>query len=971
METNITQPENHLDQNPILGAAMRMLRKTIRWILPLAAVGMISACDGGGPSGEKALNDVPVTPDTTSADLAGVAIKGTLADAVISVQQLSGANVTIDEGVRTGSDGSIALAVAGDPGFGIDGAMKVSASADHSTAMVCDAAACGVFATGDILTGADLGGVVLSTLAYVSVPFASTADGTVDADFNINALTTLATSLLESQIAAGRNASSAQLFTLAQLDVSETVLRGLGIDMPNTNIFEMVVVSAEAADNFLVGKECTTDDEGVKTCIAVQDPDTTRLSLVNASFANLGPMETFEGVLADTSAALLAALDGDVVALDPVRARLSMAVSAHPLLAELGVAATDIIDTRLAFVERDSDINPVQEITTVDNLAAAMLSARFSISDSESAAQAFDGDVNTKWLDHNQFAGAPTKENPAWIQVDFATPQAVSGIVIVSANDAENRDPENFNLAGSNDGGNTWVTLAEFVGESFDERFQRREFRFSNGLKYLTYRLNITKNRGDDTLMQIAEIEFVGPIVTSVDQTDANIGVYTARNRISDAEAEQFAFDNDPNTKWLDHNDFAGAPTEEAPSWVQVDFPSAVPVRVVAITSANDADSRDPENFNLVGSNDGGVSWVLLGEFVGESFDERFERKAFDTGNTLPYQTYRLNITKNRGDDTLMQVGEIELIGPTVADVKHSHDPGAAYVGRNRISDGEAEPFAFDNDINTKWLDHNDFAGAPTPEDPSFIEITLPELRAVNKLALTSANDAESRDPENFFLEASPDGGTTWVRLNEWVGETFDDRFERKELPFVNRLAFALYRLVITKNRGDDTLMQIAEIDLIGPVAPSVDHSSSTDAVYSARFAISDAESAAQAFDDNVDTKWLDHNEFAGPPTVEDPAWIQVDLVEGQTVDTLAITSANDAENRDPENFRLIGSNDGGVTWIEVGSWVGESFDARFERRVFFIGNGFDYTTYRLEVSKNRGDDTLMQIAEIELIGPQ
>ena len=74
-----------------------MLHKTIRWILPLAALGMISACDGGGPSGETALNDVPVTPDTTSADLAGVAIKGTLADAVVSVQQLSGANVTIGE----------------------------------------------------------------------------------------------------------------------------------------------------------------------------------------------------------------------------------------------------------------------------------------------------------------------------------------------------------------------------------------------------------------------------------------------------------------------------------------------------------------------------------------------------------------------------------------------------------------------------------------------------------------------------------------------------------------------------------------------------------------------------------------------------------------------------------------------------------------------------------------------------------
>ena len=125
------------------------------------------------------------------------------------------------------------------------------------------------------------------------------------------------------------------------------------------------------------------------------------------------------------------------------------------------------------------------------------------------------------------------------------------------------------------------------------------------------------------------------------------------------------------------------------------------------------------------------------------------------------------------------------------------------------------------------------------------------------------------------------------------------------------------------------------------------------------------------AFDNNAETKWLDHNDWAGAPTEENPSWVQVDLPMAQIVSSLAITSANDADNRDPENFNLQGSNDGGVTWTTISSWVGESWDNRFERKLFDMGNGFAFESYRLNITKNKGDDTLMQIAEIELIGPQ
>jgi hypothetical protein len=291
------------------------------------------------------------------------------------------------------------------------------------------------------------------------------------------------------------------------------------------------------------------------------------------------------------------------------------------------------------------------------------ISARFAISDGEAGSKAFDGQTSTKWLDHNNWKGAPTEANPAWVMLQFPQAVTVNKLAITSANDAPARDPENFNLEASNDGKN-WLRLASFVGESFEQRFERKLFQFGNDLAFSYYRLNISKNKGDDTLMQVAEIEMIGPQYNSVDHSEAAGTAFSGRNRISANEAEAMAFDNNPQTKWLDHNNWKGAPTEANPSWVQIDLPKAQIVSSLAITSANDAPARDPENFNVEGSNDGGKTWVRLGSWVGESFDKRFERKLFEMGNGFAFSSYRINITKNKGDDTLMQVAEFELIGP-------------------------------------------------------------------------------------------------------------------------------------------------------------------------------------------------------------------------------------------------------------------------------------------------------------------
>jgi len=995
-------------------------------------LGTLSGC--GGSSDDPKPDNIPKTIESTHAEISGTAVKGTFENALVSFEQINGSNLNVIAGENTDATGGAFVEVVGEQGFGIGSVMKVSVKARGDTVMICDAAVCGSASWGGNVSGSDLADTELLSYIYLDVPYGNNADSQADANFIANAFTTMASRLIADDIAAGKNVSSPELLLIAQQKYSALVLRALGYEDTKTNVFTEQFLSVENSDNLIERVDCedepvyaeievpvlddngdpvldddgnpvtetvqemapvldengdpVLDDDGNPVTEPVQVVDTDGnlvteevcediwysdkkilMSVLNSSFAHYESGYTQQSVLDSSYANLKAAIAGNEEALVALREYHVAAIDAHPIMQGFGIGADYFIDVELPLFIETTASGPVQEITTPENMATAIITARNRIGDGEAETMAFDGDVNTKWLDHNDWAGSPTAEDPSWVQVQFAEPQAVTSLFITSANDGPERDPENFNLQGSVDGG-TWVKLAEFIGESFDERFERKEFRFSNGLEYMYYRLNITKNKGDNTLMQLAEIAMIGPIYTSVDHTDPiGTGTITARNRIGDGEAETMAFDNNPETKWLDHNGWAGAPTAENPSWAQVDFDMPVAVSVLGLTSANDGPERDPENFSVQGSNDGGTTWVTLGTWIGESFDERFERKLFNFDNTLAFNSYRLNITKNKGDNTLMQVGEIEFIGPKIPDQNHGMTIGADITARNRIGDGEAETMAFDGDVNTKWLDHNDWAGAPTVENPSWLLIQLPAAATVNKLALTSANDGPERDPENFDLQGSADG-ETWVALSSWIGESFDERFERKVFSFSNDLAFSYYRFNITKNKGDNTLMQIAEIEMIGPQYSSIDHSDTDGVVITARNRIGDGEAETMVFDNNVNTKWLDHNDWSGAPTDENPAWVQVDLPNAKIVGSIAITSANDGPERDPENFNVQGSNDGGITWTTVGNWVGESWDNRFERKLFDMGNGFAFESYRINITKNKGDNTLMQIAEIELIGP-
>ncbi len=115
----------------------------------------------------------------------------------------------------------------------------------------------------------------------------------------------------------------------------------------------------------------------------------------------------------------------------------------------------------------------------------------------------------------------------------------------------------------------------------------------------------------------------------------------------------------------------------------------------------------------------------------------------------------------------------------------------------------------------------------------------------------------------------------------------------------------------------------------------------------------------AMAFDDDLGTKWLH--------AVPENAWVGYEFMEPTTVAWYAITSADDVPARDPEDWRLEGSDDG-ENWTVLDTRTNEDFPDRFQRRVFTINSPQEFKYCRLFVVSSAGENQI-QLQELEFIG--
>ena len=135
----------------------------------------------------------------------------------------------------------------------------------------------------------------------------------------------------------------------------------------------------------------------------------------------------------------------------------------------------------------------------------------------EGAANAFDGNVGTKYLNFD-------KQN-AGVTVKLSQGRVVQKFTITTANDAVERDPSSYKLYGSNDGV-TWTLIKEGPLSLSDSRYAvSGEISVNNTTAYVYYFIKFPSIKNDSgNSVQIAEVTYYYDLNDGVTSTDTGTG---------------------------------------------------------------------------------------------------------------------------------------------------------------------------------------------------------------------------------------------------------------------------------------------------------------------------------------------------------------------------------------------------------------------------------------------------------------
>ena len=395
-----------------------------------------------------------------------------------------------------------------------------------------------------------------------------------------------------------------------------------------------------------------------------------------------------------------------------------------------------------------------------------------------------------------------------------------------------------------------------------------------------------------------------GGNLTPYDTTDDQTGTITAQGQNSPNELAANAFDNSTSTKWLD---FANAYPSTRSSWIQYQYPSTLRNAVTSytLTSANDAPERDPANWRLLGSNDGGSTWTTLDVRSNQVFSARLQRRSFNTTNSTAYNIYRLQIDSvfNPASANSVQLAEVEFIAiPTYLYWWSFGDGGSSLL--------QNPQYTFTNNGNYQVV-LGVTCGSQTGTNTVLITVGPPLTAAI------SATPTNGAVPLTVQFSGLASGGNG----SRIPYDTTDDH----------------YGMIMAQ--GDNP--------------PN--------------------EAAANAFDNTTTTKWLD---FASAYPATRSTWIQYQYANGwhYLVSRYTVSSASDAmtyPNRNPANWRLVGSNDGGTNWTLLDVRTNQAFTANHQTLTYIFVNTNSYNLCRFQVDSvaNPATANSMQLSELEFIG--
>ena len=318
--------------------------------------------------------------------------------------------------------------------------------------------------------------------------------------------------------------------------------------------------------------------------------------------------------------------------------------------------------------------------------------------------------------------------------------RAATGYAVTLSSDLEYYLPRAWRLLGSNDGGRRWTVL-DVQTNINPSQIRRRATALTNHTAFNIYRLQIDQAERHGEGVQIAEIEIEGPVYGGA-STNELACIITSSQDHPLAGPSINAFDHDPETTWRgfgldtpggcwiqwqyalnaetvietsrdllvqEYNSTAQTQLSDRATQIlsQAANPTSQQVQSMigyAVVAANDSAERDPMNWNLLGSNDGGRTWEKIDHRENQIFTRRFQRQVIKLDHAAHYSGFRLEIetVRSASDANAIQLAEIE---PLLESTAATNEYSILVSARGENPPLETAEMLFDRDTRTKWLD--------------------------------------------------------------------------------------------------------------------------------------------------------------------------------------------------------------------------------------------------------------------------
>jgi hypothetical protein len=415
----------------------------------------------------------------------------------------------------------------------------------------------------------------------------------------------------------------------------------------------------------------------------------------------------------------------------------------------------------------------------------------------EGVEHAIDNDT-AKYLN---FAGGttPFSGTAGFVVTPISGRSVVSVMRIYTANDFPARDPADYLLEGSNDGGSSFAPIASGnfslptdrndPGSSPNPLVQpMQQVSFSNKVSYTTYRLTFAhvKNPAGANSCQIGEVEFLGTSVNlSISVSPTFVNLYPGPGQSAQFTATVVPVDPSTSYQWQKST---GA------GYVSLVDNANISGSTTAMLTINNVSFNDAANYIVVVSNSTTI------------------------GSSSPAL---LNVLS------------------TLSDVTTPSDQVTIFNGSSPA--GEVVAHALDN-VTDKYLNYGTTGTqlAPFVGPVGFVVTPAIGSTLVTGVRIYTANDAPERDPVEFKLEGSNDGGSTYSLITSNAltlpadrnpaGSPLDPVAQpNQEVRFNNSKLYKTYRLSVdhVKNDSAANSMQFADAELLGATVPvlSIDRS--------------------------------------------------------------------------------------------------------------------------------------------------